>query len=519
MNMKHIKDIIRYGVETLHVTPEQLFSLIESSNGYDGEDYKRWLANQIIRLAEKEGMGYSQLLVKKFSIIQSLIEEYSDNSIDPWWVKFFKKHFSENKVYSFGIEGVGSEVEEEIDWTSGIDYDSINSEFVNEVLPEEIRDTLLENKGVTLFISLSSDSVDKKSDLVKESRENEVILKSEGGAILYRLASIVKAFDDEVSKLQCAFLCSTDFLLDEENQDAISYFLKYFTYNTKYSLVLGSDELFKDSYTSAEYAFILCKPREYDEDEQDGFVLRDILRKEDKLKVVNTRRFSRSNNSMLDLIRSKADVDSLEECEVPLQEVNRQFNSLTTGYIGCYGYLNVRGYSVIATSTPLNGYESIPITKKNFYDVICYYGLFKSLKTFGLSNSISEIATGSKRYKELLYNCLPILLYDSEFITTDVKIDGIKYHIQNEFDIDLGKVGVSKLLEEAETYFSTEAKEVVYICKGYLEYLKSTGDDVTGKTFNEVREDSNNEDLNKGYMSALVNLCDYISSLYRRIEY
>ena len=75
MNMKHIKDIIRYGVETLHVTPEQLFSLIESSNGYDGEDYKRWLSNQIIRLAEKEGMGYSQLLVKKFSIIQSLIEE------------------------------------------------------------------------------------------------------------------------------------------------------------------------------------------------------------------------------------------------------------------------------------------------------------------------------------------------------------------------------------------------------------------------------------------------------------
>ena len=48
--MNKVKDAIRYGIETLGVTPEMMFNLIESSNGYAGEDYSRWLANEIINI-------------------------------------------------------------------------------------------------------------------------------------------------------------------------------------------------------------------------------------------------------------------------------------------------------------------------------------------------------------------------------------------------------------------------------------------------------------------------------------
>ena len=79
--MKVANEAIRYGIETLGVSPDEMFSLIESSNGYEGDDYKRWLASEIIKLVENSGMGYSQLLIKKFNIIQELMDEYSDSSI------------------------------------------------------------------------------------------------------------------------------------------------------------------------------------------------------------------------------------------------------------------------------------------------------------------------------------------------------------------------------------------------------------------------------------------------------
>ena len=47
--MRNTKDAIKYGIETLKVLPEKMFNLIESSRDYDGDDYDRWLANEIIK--------------------------------------------------------------------------------------------------------------------------------------------------------------------------------------------------------------------------------------------------------------------------------------------------------------------------------------------------------------------------------------------------------------------------------------------------------------------------------------
>ena len=107
--MKYTREAIRYGIETLGVTPDELFSLIESSEGYDGDDYRRWLAARIIEVAERDGVGFTQLLVKKFAITQSLAEEYSDDGIKEEWLEYFNSVFSNFNVFSVGIEGIGSE--------------------------------------------------------------------------------------------------------------------------------------------------------------------------------------------------------------------------------------------------------------------------------------------------------------------------------------------------------------------------------------------------------------------------
>lgn len=124
MIMKVANEAIRYGIETLGVSPDEMFSLIESSNGYEGDDYKRWLASEIIKLVENSGMGYSQLLIKKFNIIQELMDEYSDSSIKEEWLSYFKSILS-NNIFSINMEDIGTMIED-VDWFNGYDIDSHN---------------------------------------------------------------------------------------------------------------------------------------------------------------------------------------------------------------------------------------------------------------------------------------------------------------------------------------------------------------------------------------------------------
>ena len=86
--MKSTVEAVRYGIETLKVSPNEMFSLIESSQGYTGDDYKRWLANEIIKIAVKDGVGFSQLLVKKLAITSEIMENV-DVSFKPEWLGVF----------------------------------------------------------------------------------------------------------------------------------------------------------------------------------------------------------------------------------------------------------------------------------------------------------------------------------------------------------------------------------------------------------------------------------------------
>lgn len=513
--MKNTREAIRYGIETLGISPDKIFALIESSNGYTGEDYTRWLANEIIKIAEKDGIGFSQLLVKKFSIIQSLIEEYADNSIREEWAEVFESEIG-GEIYSVGIEGVGSALED-VDWFNGIDYDYENSEFVRERLPEGVRDAILANTEVSFFCKLSSDAPEKGSELWKQAKDAGISCKSEGALMLYRFCSLITAFESCTENLHFAVLTSTGFLTDKENAQIWRHFLSYFKYCTGY--VIEAGELLRDSYTGGEYVFLMCEPRVLGDDVQDGILLRKARLVDG---VVNysddTKRYTKSSVDMLtSLVKAKSQSTDM----VPMIGSD---GSLKPGYgvEDALGYMQYdRARNLRVSAQPIEGENNLPITRENFFDVAVYYAVSKSLERFGFSKSITEVVSGSPEYMELLYNCIPLFLFDADNRACDMGVlryNGNIMRASNGLDV-LSSDFIREVLERGEVYFSFEAKELLTLCRGYLEFLNTQPDySAVGKTFEDVRMESDYSELNKQYIQALTNIKDYISMLYRKIE-
>ena len=139
----------------------------------------------------------------------------------------------------------------------------------------------------------------------------------------------------------------------------------------------------------------------------------------------------------------------------------------------------------------------------------------------GLFSGISDILDGHPDYPSLVGNCIPVFLFDIDSRFKDigtVEYKGVSYKLNNCFDIASSAL-VERLLDEGSVYFSYEAKELLQICKGFIDYFKENcGEDMTGKTFEEIRREANNEDLNRAYLNALKNCKEYISSEYRAMS-
>lgn len=466
--MKNTIEAIKYGINTLKVSPDEMFALIKSSNGYSGENYKRWLANEIIKIANNEGIGYSQLLVKKFFIIQSISEsyEFDDDRISPNVCEMFKKALGDN-IYSVGINEVGLSLES-IDWYNGIDIDDVNSSFVME-LPDEYRDVFCKG-DFSLFVRLSCSNSPKNSDIFKDAKDYGIHCKSEGALMLYRVCSMVEAFGYS-RKFRFGFLVNTAFLYDADNADIIKYFLSYFVYKGR---VIKSSDMYESGRSGGEYAFVVCYPRGIDDKIQDGFVLKDYNSGKKP-----PRRFSRSYVSMLEYILSDA-------------------KNVTPGD-KIYGYLcyNLLSSTNMWLSSSFDHDAIISISRSNLESIIVYYGVSRSMANFGMFTGVNDIITGSAWYKELLYNCLPIFLYD-----TDSKLCG------NAIPESI----LNSMFDVGEVYFGYEAKELISICKSVEDDLPEDA------SISDTLINSDNDDLVSCYMDALSNLKNYVSMLYRKME-
>lgn len=505
--MRKAKAAVRYGMETLKLSPDELFKLIESSRGYQGDDYPRWLAGRIIEVAEKDGVQYSQLLVKKFNIINEILEEVSGSQVvRDEFLDIFKSSLHKD-LYSVDFDGIGKNVD--ADWYSGLDLDSENSFFVREKLPEEIREKILEDEKFSILCRLSLDSSDKKSDLYSDAKGQGLILSTKGAMMLYRLCSIVSAF--ELSNIKIGIITPIKFLYDEENYGIIDYMLSYFKIEVGYSM--KSVEVSLNAFNSGDMAFITLVPRT--DEEQDGILLTSIKLDDSELSGFSegsVHRYSRSCIPMLNMIAETS--PKLDE-EVPCISQNGE-TKVCEGKSEALGYLNING-NVSLSTLPLEGKQNIAITKDNIKDIIAYYGVTVSREVeWGYSSDIPCLIDGRVRYEELLYNCLPLFLFDynSNFGTIGEVVlpDGRAFNVKNRLDVNSDVV--NGLLDIGMPYFSFEAKELFNTCIDYIKFSEERG--IPGKTFGELREMSSNDDLNRMYESRLATLKEFVNNLSKK---
>lgn len=496
--MKKAKAAIKYGMETLKLSPDELFKIIESSQGYDGGDYPRWLAGKIIEVAEADGVQFSQLLVKKFNIINEILEEVSGSQeISEEFLDIFRGVLNKD-LYSVDFEGLGEPLD--IDWYSGLDLDEENSFFVMEKLPFNLRGSILENEKFSILFRLSLDGADKKSDLYADAKGQGLTLTSKGAMLLYRLCSLASNFD--ISNAKFGILVPIKFLYDKENESIIEYLLSFFKISEGYSI--KSVEMSLNALNAGDMAFITLETRREDNDEQDGVVLTSITLSDEELSgfsELESKRYSRSNQSMLNKIANES--VALED-DVMMQSLGEESN-MGKGFKDALGYLNING-SVSLSTLPEEGKQNIAITKENIKDIIAYYGVTVSREIdWGYSSDIPCLIDGGVGYEELLYNCLPLFLFD---YNVDFKNIG---GTDNRLDVLTSPV-IKDLLDIGLPYFSFEAKELYNTCKDYIEFsAKNMG--VVEKSFHELREMSDNNDFNNFYESKLINLKEYVNTL------
>ena len=513
--MKNTIDALRYGMETLNVSQKELFSLIESSKGYDGEEYDRWLANEIIKIAEKDGVGYSQLLAKWFNIIQSIIEEYSDTSIKECYDKKIREMISGTKVFTVGFsqESNYGESLDEVDWGTGLDL-PYNLDFIDN-LPDSIKDAIHNEESITVMVKFNPKSPFKKScDLVSDAKLNTLSLKNNDSLMMYRMCTIVRALGDSYEGFNFLFITDTKFLYNEENQDIIKYFLSYFNYQ---GFTVNSKDLYKGSYTSEDYAIIKGVMRVGGE-VQDGIVLRRSYEKDGELLYEKSgKRYSKGSDMLSALFKKYSDL-----CINSVPVIDRSFNRTGNTVKGCkdaLGYLCKGEYdrSAILSSYPIENTDYIPIIEDNLNEVIAYFGVTRSMDSSGMFLGITEIIDGHPEYTNLVSNCVPIFFFDvnSKFCSLP-KISsktGKVTEFPNRLDIPNPSPIVSKLLDKSSVYFSYEAKELMNICKGVLEktgYLDS-------KPFDDLRREYDDGETNRAYLNALSRCKEYIISLYRQM--
>lgn len=509
--MRKTKAAVRYGMETLKLSPDELFKLIESSQGYEGEDYPRWLAGKIIEVAEEDGVQYSQLLVKKFNIVNELLEEVEGSQVvKEDFLDIFKSCLHED-LYSVDFEGLGKGLD--VDWYNGIDFDSENSFFVKEKLPEDLQEKIFNDEKFSVLFKLASDNANKKSDLYSDAKSQGIFLHSKGAVILYRLCNLVASFD--LTNAKFGIMVPVKFLYDPDNYSIIDYMLSFFNVEVGYSM--KSIEVSLNAFNSGDLAFLALTPRRDDEG-QDGITLTAITLDDSELAgfvELNDKRYSKSFTPMLNKITDNSpNLDTL----VPYVSANGEVGECN-GYSEALGYLNINGNISLTTLPAMSGKKSIPITEANIKDIIAYYGVTVSRELdWGYSSDIPCLIDGRVGYEELLYNCLPLFLFDykSKFCRYDELVlpDGDVVSVDNKLDVITSDV-VKGLLDVGHPYFSFEAKELYNICVDYINYTKDNIG-ISGKTFEELRGMSDNANFNRLYEEKLAILKEYVNNLSKK---
>jgi hypothetical protein len=300
-----------------------------------------------------------------------------------------------------------------------------------------------------------------------------------------------------------AFLCPTEFLYDDGNKDIVRELLSRFK-------IHGYAITDLNPYFG-EYAFCVCNGRGFEEVEDSGIFLK-------KMRIVDGDR-QISEKSLLYTHTEKGMLEYINEISEFTGKVPYDRDGRLVGWVRgnekALGYFNF-GRDTVLSTLPLEKTKDLcrPITKSTLFDSIAYYGMCQSNEECGLFTDIHMFVAGHSEYLDMVYNCLPVFLFDvnSEWRGYRIESGGESKLIKNKFDLE--SPIVKSLLETAEVHFSFEAKELMSFCRCYYDAFDG---DRSLKTFGEIRDIIGDETLDKRYYNALRNLKKYISSTFRGV--
>lgn len=501
--MKKCIGAVRYGIETLGVSPDAMFNLISTSKGYSGDNYERWLASKIIEVAEADGVGFSQLLVKKFNILSDMSEE-EEKGIKKEYMDFFIRELGSD-LYTYGFDE-GSFDEEHVlneeGLLSGVDYDEVNS-FFTSTLPDDLQKKVRDGLLPFLF-KFDMSPVSKKCDLAIDAKNRGIVLKYIGSAIMYRMSQLCDVFKGLSAKF--GFIVPSSFLYDGENIAIVSHFLQRFEVE---GYAIPDLSMF-----SGEYAFCICRTRTVT-DFNPVIALRELrFVNEDYQKSEYQKLYSYSSKPMFTYLMETTG----EVKDEALLEYKGKYAGVGLGRSKALGYL-YKGSDLLVTSNPIKGYSGqyVPITPSNLMDVIAYFGAYKSCEEMGYFTGINTLITGGEKYSEMVYNCLPLFLFDD-----NSNFHGLEYTMPHDNDVqykknkfDIKSNLVKRLYDIGTVHFSFEAKELWGFCKRIIE--NSPEDKRRVCSFIELLQlyyDTTGEDVLNKYSLLSKNLKGYIISNY-----
>lgn len=505
--MKKCVDAIRYGIETLGVTPDQMFELISSSREYDGEVYDRWLASKIIEVSEKDGVGFSQILVKKFEILSELASA-NDGGIGDEYLNFFKSKLGD--PYTVGFNSYTEKFNEEkflddVNWSEGIDFGQENLFFLNSdngFSEDCVKDVV--DRRATFLINIVNGDYNRKSEVVSDAKRRGLSIDSFGDLLLYRMCLLSEVFSLGTGRVVFGFLCPSRYLYESA---MVSEVVRHF-YVEGWSIP-------NLNIYSGEYAFCLCydRPSEKDYVELGSLETRDdVIVEHNDIKRV----FSYSSSRMLDSLKSRKYVMDA----TTFLERDGKLVGTADGVKGAYGYMGVgkgNRFCLDLYSVVPDGYDMVIPIKDNLFEIIAYYSLVSSNRENGMPVDINVLLTGYRDYCKLVYNALPLFLYDwgSHFKGYKYEKNGEEVLKRNKLDVLNTSSQSHELYEQSEVYFSFEAKEVMFVVS---EYKKRVSEDVWSIcSLEEVRGIVGDSLLDRRYADALRRLKEYLSSEYRAV--
>lgn len=418
---------LAYVIGATRLTPSELKVLVASSEGYDGDDYNRWLAAQFIEVCKEVGTPNTLLLSTWTPLLLEAMAVQEQGEVSPLVQEWVESNIPDALLpHLYGIGGLpGGESLEYVDWYGPLDY------FVDKAfqsgLPESLQTLLDDPTGRVIFSAeLSREKVTEKSELSRDAKDNKINISNLGELLLYRMMNLENWSN---ASLDFVFLTDANFWVDTDERLLDFLFNQYKCTAATYlevqdlnsAALKGGRKLItvwhKDPANAQRFSPIVARPLRPKEDGTPGPAKH--------FSVSDTPAHTSIQNSFL--LTDEPALGHLTICRF------KQMASATHASAAVPGALTSEDFSTPFSITELR-------------DTVVLVAMRKANRlTFGSEGEITEVLTGCDEYEEFVADCLPLFLIDN---------------VRTEWSPAM-KEALRLLTEESEHRMSYEAKQVL----------------------------------------------------------